>query len=677
VDPAEGVATSLTYDAQGRVQAVTEGTGPTARTMTVAYAASGYPQSITDAEGVVTTYTTDAFGRALTQAVAGSTTAMAYDGRGLLASLTPPGASASTFVTDGRDLPTSATLLDGTALAWGYGPARRLTSSGPAGLNATYTYDAAGNLDTIGVNGGTFDATVDNTGRLTPMTSPWGPTLTNTWAGDQLMGTSWAGTPNASITRTLDDRRLTTADTVAGDARSYVYDDDGMLIAAGNAAVGHDPTSGLTTSVNLGVTERTFTHDPFDAVATDTTEASGTPTIGFDRTYDKLGRLVEVTETVGGDTVTTTYEYDDLGRVTEVSEDGGVVRSYTWDPSGDRLSRVDDEGTATATYSTGGRLLTADGSTYTYDAAGRLSKIDGPSGDTTLTYDAIGNLRSVTMPDGTAITYQVDGLGRRVSRSVDGTLDRRYVWDGELRLAAELNAAGGVIARYVYGEHPTLPLYAIRGGQTLGIVGDHVGSPRQLIDTATGDIVGERRYDEFGRVLEDTMGDLLPDGFAAGLGDPDTGLVRFGRRDYDPEIGRFTALDPLLYGGGHVNLYLYAAGDPLNLVDRDGRAYSLGEFWDDYKHMWDEEMFNRNRQQYIDKCWPNSIDTSDAKEAREEAAEAAEEAAEEAKKAAQQPAQPLGAPGGSTSAEDYSTMAGSMEQQMQDLECVNAKGSLC
>jgi hypothetical protein len=46
--------------------------------------------------------------------------------------------------------------------------------------------------------------------------------------------------------------------------------------------------------------------------------------------------------------------------------------------------------------------------------------------------------------------------------------------------------------------------------------------------------------------------------------------VRFGLRDYDPAEGRWTARDPLLFGGGQGNLYVYVANDPVNLVDPTG-----------------------------------------------------------------------------------------------------------
>jgi RHS repeat-associated protein len=63
---------------------------------------------------------------------------------------------------------------------------------------------------------------------------------------------------------------------------------------------------------------------------------------------------------------------------------------------------------------------------------------------------------------------------------------------------------------------------------------------------------------------------VVPFGFAGGLYDPDTGLVRFGARDYDPYTGRWLGKDPSRFSGGP-NLFGYASGDPVNMVDRDGR----------------------------------------------------------------------------------------------------------
>jgi RHS repeat-associated protein len=77
-------------------------------------------------------------------------------------------------------------------------------------------------------------------------------------------------------------------------------------------------------------------------------------------------------------------------------------------------------------------------------------------------------------------------------------------------------------------------------------------------------------YDAFGRVLNDTNPGFQPFGFAGGLYDDDTGLVRFGARDYDAYAGRWTAKDPIGFAGGDTNLYAYAFSDPANQIDPEG-----------------------------------------------------------------------------------------------------------
>jgi RHS repeat-associated protein len=59
-------------------------------------------------------------------------------------------------------------------------------------------------------------------------------------------------------------------------------------------------------------------------------------------------------------------------------------------------------------------------------------------------------------------------------------------------------------------------------------------------------------------------------GFAGGLYDKDTGLVRFGARDYDAVVGRWTSKDPVRFDGGGLNFYGYALNDPVNHVDPNG-----------------------------------------------------------------------------------------------------------
>ena len=82
-------------------------------------------------------------------------------------------------------------------------------------------------------------------------------------------------------------------------------------------------------------------------------------------------------------------------------------------------------------------------------------------------------------------------------------------------------------------------------------------------------------YDPWGAVLRDTAPGFQPFGYGGGLYDGDTGLVRFGYRDYDPTTGRFLTRDPQGFGGGDFSLCTYAAGDPINQVDPDGGVAQL------------------------------------------------------------------------------------------------------
>jgi RHS repeat-associated protein len=73
------------------------------------------------------------------------------------------------------------------------------------------------------------------------------------------------------------------------------------------------------------------------------------------------------------------------------------------------------------------------------------------------------------------------------------------------------------------------------------------------------------RHDTWGKMLEDTSPGFVPFGFAGGLYDADTGLVRFGARDYDPSVGRWVSKDPIRFGGRQANIYAYAGDDPSTL----------------------------------------------------------------------------------------------------------------
>ena len=70
-------------------------------------------------------------------------------------------------------------------------------------------------------------------------------------------------------------------------------------------------------------------------------------------------------------------------------------------------------------------------------------------------------------------------------------------------------------------------------------------------------------------MIDDTNPGFQPFGFAGGVYDRDTGLTRFGARDYDPQTGRWTIKDPSRLEGG-MNLYVYVDDNPINFIDSRG-----------------------------------------------------------------------------------------------------------
>jgi RHS repeat-associated protein len=152
------------------------------------------------------------------------------------------------------------------------------------------------------------------------------------------------------------------------------------------------------------------------------------------------------------------------------------------------------------------------------------------------------------------------------------------LYQSQLNPVVELDSAGNVVSRFVYGTKSNVPEYMVRSGVTYKIISNHLGSPILIVNTSDGSVAQQISYDEFGKILADSNPGFTPFGFAGGIYDNDTGLTRFGVRDYDAEVGRWTNKDPIGFNGGDSNLYGYVLQDPVNLVDPFGLA--VGDWWD-------------------------------------------------------------------------------------------------
>ncbi|MFN8514261.1 MAG: RHS repeat-associated core domain-containing protein [Chloroflexia bacterium] len=444
---------------------------------------------------------------------------------------------------------TSITRADGVVVAIARNGSGRIASTTTPRGQIVATYDQA-------------------TGHLKTITAPGGVALAYGYDGSIATSETWSGTVAGSVGSAVDNNAWLTGRTINGESVSYQRDDDGRLVQAGALSLVPDPDTGLPSSATLGGVATTWGYNGFAELRNTRYSFNNSTLYQVEYTRDKLGRISRKLEIIGGITSTYDYSYDAVGRLKEVKLNGTTVESYTYDDNGNRKTAITATGNASATFDERDRLTEQGAATYTYTAEGELRTKTANGQTTTYTYDPLGALLSVALPDGRTIEYVIDGQNRRVGKRINGTLTQGFLYAGD-QLVAELDGAGNVLSTFVYADG-SVPAYMQQGGTTYRLVTDQVGSVRLVVNAATGQVVQRLDYDAFGNVTADTNPGFQPFGFAGGLYDRDTGLVRFGARDYDAATGRWTARDPIGFAGGQANLYAYTHGDPVNFTDLEG-----------------------------------------------------------------------------------------------------------
>jgi len=328
-----------------------------------------------------------------------------------------------------------------------------------------------------------------------------------------LSGTRDLGGVNAVSAYGYDTRgNLATVTDPNNGTTTYVYDDLGNLLS--------------TTSPDTGAT--VYTHDEAGNILSRTT-ASGTPgAVTLTYSYDALNRLTRVTTPIPAEDVY--YRYDACangrGRLCEVGN-GYAKVFYQYDGFGNISSHQGIR----MTHDTAGRLKRLEypsgaGVGYAYDAAGRVSLVDMTvDGSTTvlagnLDYMPFGEVTSMQYGNGHALVQGYDTAYRLVSQMIPSVMQLDYVdydANGNLRQRDETGEAAGV--SYVY-RYDTLNRLDTAGGafgsgwdydyDSNGnrIMGDE-GVPVTLsYDT------GSNRLDQFGNsdVILDIAGNTLTKG---------------------------------------------------------------------------------------------------------------------------------------------------------------------
>ncbi|MBL4898621.1 MAG: hypothetical protein JKX76_03115, partial [Colwellia sp.] len=448
------------------------------------------------------------------------------------------------------------------------------------GTRINYTYDpVTGELDNVAWEGLSFAFDYYETSRqLKSIESPYGVGLTFFYDGSLAKGDSWSGDIVGSVEPVYTEDLRMDSINVNGIGIGYLFDDDGLLTNAGDMELLPDEGNGILRGTTLGSIQTNQDPNEFGEIKYFEVKNGPATLYSYDITkWDKLGRIVDKTEFIEGASTTFHYDYDLADRLWKVTINGSLVREYGYDDNGNR-DRLD--GSVIGSYDNQDRLNSYDGATYAYTDNGELKSKTVGVNVTQYTYDAFNNLTYVKLPDGKEIDYIIDGKGRRVGKKVGGVKIQGFLYSGALNIVAELDASNAVVSRFVYADKGSVPSYMVKGGANYRIVSDQVGSVRLVVHSVTGDVVQRIDYDEFGNVVSDSNPGFQPFGFAGGIYDADTNLVRFGVRDYDSEIGRWTAKDPILFDGGQTNLYAYVNNDPVNLIDPTGLSGNCSRFGD-------------------------------------------------------------------------------------------------
>ncbi|MCC6763358.1 MAG: hypothetical protein IT293_01735 [Deltaproteobacteria bacterium] len=569
----------MTYDPRGRLITVSQGAGADERRTAFSYNAMGLLAATADAMNRINTFEYDAAGRVTVQTRPdGEEILFSYDSNGNLSSVTPPGRPSHTFNYTAADLQAQYAPPDignaSTNTDYTYNGDRQIALiTRPDGQTINYGYDGGGRIATISAPHGTTTFTYHPTsGQVSSIAAPGAPEgLAYSYDGPLLRSTTWSGTVTGSVERTYDDFFRTSRITVNGtDPVLYSYDSDGLVVQAGAMSVTRDPMSGLITATTLGNLIDTYEYNGFGEMTHHLARFNSTFLYEILLTRDRLGRVATKDETIEGTNHVYEYSYDEAGRLFEVATDGVTTSQYTYDVNGNRLTAPGLS--ATPAYDDQDRVSSYGDETFTYTASGELLATTNATGTTAFGYDVFGTLRSVDPPgSATDISYAIDPVGRRVGRQQNGTLLQGLLYHDQLRPVAELDASSIVRSRFVFASATNVPDYMLMAGDTYRIITDHLGSPRLVVDVATGGVLQRMRHDDWGRLVASTGAGSHPFGFAGGLSDPDTSLIRFGARDYDPNTGRWMSKDPLGFNAG-TNLYSYVDNLPQNSTDPTGEC---------------------------------------------------------------------------------------------------------
>jgi RHS repeat-associated protein len=434
---------------------------------------------------------------------------------------------------------------------------------------------------TYNTSNGQVEAVGNSTHEISYTYDTWGRVLTET---DALGETTTFGYDAESNLISRSDSKGTTTFEVDALGRVTEVDDTGV----GTTTIGYTTSGGAlisTMTLPNGITATATSRAGVGDVESVEYENIG-GTLGlFVRSYDTMGRV----DTETGPLVNREYDYDGMGRLIEARDYDPATsalletREYGFDVNTNRTSLiVTPEGGSptTTTYQVASdgsdRLVSIDsGTALTYDDNGNTETMPGR----TMTWNAANRLSSAAVPSGPTVAYELDPLGRILTRTTTGgsenkTAEYHYVVEADTPSWAvdDVDTVETTI-RYISGEAGLLATEVVGGDIAFPLTNPH--GDIWAWTNESGTITTTLNQDEYGNPLQAPTGEEGVDRYGW-LGnhqrewDPEVQLTLMGVRGYDPSLGRFLSVDPIR--GGSATDYDYSAGDPVNSFDLDGKA---------------------------------------------------------------------------------------------------------
>lgn len=554
-----GETLRMDFDDRGNLIAVTDPDGFSA---TFEYDGRGNLAKVTDPLRRTTRFThTRTLNRlaSFTDAAQQQTLYMPDDSGNIERIIYPDGSSEQWLYND-QGNPRQWTNRRGTAIRYSYDDDGRLERKeylDGSQVDAVYRYNAHGNLEEAANAAGTTTFTFDDGDRR-----------------DYLIRVDYPDDRWLEFDYDEAGRRRWSRDQL-GHRIDYEYDQAGRLYKLSDG--GGDPIVtyaydelGRIRRKTLGNgVSATYSYDPAGRLERLVNRTGDDVEISrFEYVYDRRGRRIAMQTHYGA----WTYEYDAAGQLTKaalVSTDPDIPNQellYAYDALGNRTRTTVNGQNQDWEPDLLNQYTRVGDTTYVYCPDGNLIETDGPDGITAYTYDTENRLIGLAR-GGEQWEYGYDALGNRVAVDANGAATH-YVIDpiGFGNVVAEYDGNGTPIARHTHGYG--LAARHTPGGASHFYVFDGIGSVSEVTGAA-GAVANRYRYRPFGVLLDSQAAVASPFRFGGRLGvmaDP-TGLLHMRARHYDPATGHFLGRDPIGLAGGDMNLYRYAFGNPVSLVD--------------------------------------------------------------------------------------------------------------